>query len=187
MIGRIYGAVMAHLNRGHERIVLPPVHPDAADDSPTRRVPRGFVESSHGQTAGWLGPALNPFTIDDDPSKSDYRVGSFRLPEDVGSGRSADRKRLLMTQSKPRRDTWRQATRVERPGQTSRGHMTCWDKSQVHSKRSTSIAKNIRKCEPVMDITRTDRRFLRAVHAAVGSKPACRSSRSSGRMMGSQM
>ncbi len=54
-----------------------------------------FVESSHGQSAGWLGPALNPFTIDDDPSKSDYHVGSFRLPEDVGSGRSADRRRLL--------------------------------------------------------------------------------------------
>jgi hypothetical protein len=40
---------------------------------------------------------LNPFTIDDDPSKSDYRVGSFRLPEEVGSGRAEDRKRLLAT------------------------------------------------------------------------------------------
>ena len=56
-----------------------------------------FVESSHGQGAGWLGPALNPFTIDDDPSLPDYHVGDFRLPDDVGSGRLDDRKRLLET------------------------------------------------------------------------------------------
>ena len=63
-----------------------------------RPVPDGaprFVESSHGQGAGWLGPALNPFTIDDDPNRPDYHVGAFRLPDDVGSGRLDDRKRLL--------------------------------------------------------------------------------------------
>ncbi len=91
-----YGAVLSQLNRGRERTVLPPfvqMRPTIPDPAGAPR----FVESSHGQGAGWLGPALNPFTIDDDPSKSDYRVGAFRLPDDVGSGRSADRKRLLMT------------------------------------------------------------------------------------------
>jgi uncharacterized protein (DUF1501 family) len=53
-----------------------------------------FVELSHGQGAGWLGPALNPFTIDDDPSRPDYRVGEFRLPDGVGPDRFDDRFRL---------------------------------------------------------------------------------------------
>ncbi len=89
-----YGAVLAHLNKGNERTVLPPfiqMRPTIPDPAGAPR----FVESSHGQSAGWLGPALNPFTIDDDPSKPDYHVGSFRLPEEVGSGRSGDRRRLL--------------------------------------------------------------------------------------------
>ena len=89
------GAVLASLNRGRERTALPPF----IQFRPTIPQPEGaprFVESSHGQSAGWLGPALNPFTIDDDPSKSDYHVGAIRLPEEVGSGRAEDRKRLLM-------------------------------------------------------------------------------------------
>jgi hypothetical protein len=90
------GAVLAHLNKGQERTVLPPFVQMRPAIPPPNGSPR-FVESSHGQGAGWLGPALNPFTIDDDPSKSDYRVGSFRLPEEVGSGRAEDRKRLLAT------------------------------------------------------------------------------------------
>jgi hypothetical protein len=88
------GAVLASLNRGRERTALPPF----IQFRPTIPEPQGaprFVESSHGQSAGWLGPALNPFTIDDDPSKSDYHVGSIRLPEEVGSGRAEDRRRLL--------------------------------------------------------------------------------------------
>jgi hypothetical protein len=87
-----YGAVLAHLNRGHERTWLPPL----VQLRPT--IPNGaprFVESSAGQGAGWLGPALNPFTIDHDPNRPDYDIGEFRLPEEVGSGRFEDRRRLL--------------------------------------------------------------------------------------------
>lgn len=87
-----YGAVLAHLNKGRERTALPPLiqfRPTIPDGAPR------FVEQSAGQGAGWLGPALNPFTIDDDPSRPEYRVGDFRLPEDVGSGRFEDRRRLL--------------------------------------------------------------------------------------------
>ncbi len=39
-------------------------------------VPAGaprFVESSHGQGAGWLGPSLNPLTLDDDPNREGFR------------------------------------------------------------------------------------------------------------------
>src|SRR5215218_8580411 len=91
-----YGAVLSRLNRAGERgrTGLPPfvqMRPTVPEGAPR------FVESSHGQGAGWLGPALNPFTIDDDPNRPDYRVGAFRLPEDVGSGRFEDRRRLLRT------------------------------------------------------------------------------------------
>jgi hypothetical protein len=87
-----YGAVLAHRNRGRERSCLPPfvqMRPTIPDGAPR------FVEQSAGQGAGWLGPALNPFTIDHDPSRPDYTVGDFRLPDDVGSGRLDDRRRLL--------------------------------------------------------------------------------------------
>jgi hypothetical protein len=87
-----YGAVLARQGRGQERTSLPPfvqMRPTVPDGAPR------FVESSHGQGAGWLGPTLNPFTIDDDPNRPDYHVGSIRLPDDVGSGRFADRQRLL--------------------------------------------------------------------------------------------
>lgn len=90
------GAVLASLNKGRERTALPPFIQFRPTIPPPMGAPR-FVESSHGQSAGWLGPALNPFTIDDDPSRSDYRVGSIRLPEEVGSGRAEDRQRLLRT------------------------------------------------------------------------------------------
>ena len=70
------GAVLSRLGRG--RGPLPPfvsMRPKLPGD-----VPR-FVEESHGQCAGWLGPALRP--ADDRrtiPSRPDYRVGEFALP-----------------------------------------------------------------------------------------------------------
>lgn len=89
-----YGAVLAHLNQGRETTPLPPF----VQFRPT--IPNGaprFVEQSHGQSAGWLGPALNPFTIDLDPSLPDYHVGSFGLPDSVGLHRFQHRAQLLQT------------------------------------------------------------------------------------------
>ena len=89
-----YGAVLAHLRRGHERTALPSyvqMRPEIPDGAPR------FVEQSHGQGAGWMGPALSPFTIDHDPSKPDYHVGEFRLPDGLSFGRLADRRRLLQS------------------------------------------------------------------------------------------
>ena len=57
-------------------------------------VPR-FVEQSHGQFAGWLGPTWDPLTIDADPSRPDYRVGEVEPLEGVGEDRMNHRKSLL--------------------------------------------------------------------------------------------
>jgi hypothetical protein len=93
-----FGAVLARLNGGHERTALPPF----VQMRPT--VPAGaprFVESSHGQGAGWLGPSLNPLTLDDDPNRAGFRpeaaLGALSLPDELPPGRFADRRRLLAT------------------------------------------------------------------------------------------
>jgi Protein of unknown function (DUF1501) len=89
------GAVLARLNRGRERSPLPPfvqMRPEVPNGSPR------FVEQSHGQGAGWLGPVWNPLTIDDDPNLPAFRsagVAAVRLPDDLGPGRLDDRRRLL--------------------------------------------------------------------------------------------
>jgi hypothetical protein len=85
-----YGAVLAKLGRG--RGPLPPFI------SMMPRVPNGaprFVEESHGQGAGWLGPMQEPMRIDADGSKPDYRVGEFSLHADVPLART-DCRRLLL-------------------------------------------------------------------------------------------
>jgi len=91
-----FGAVLARLNGGRERTALPPF----VQMRPT--VPQGaprFVESSHGQGAGWLGPSLNPLTLDDDPSRAGFRpeatLGALSLPDGLALGRLEDRRRLL--------------------------------------------------------------------------------------------
>lgn len=89
-----YGAVLSHIRGGDVQNALPAfiqMRPEIPDGAPR------FVEQSHGQGAGWLGPALNPFTIDHDPSRPDYKVGEFRLPDSVGPGRFAGRRQLLET------------------------------------------------------------------------------------------
>src|SRR5205823_12076555 len=85
-----YGAVLARLGRGHG--LLPPfvsMMPKVPDGAPR------FVESSHGQGAGWLGPLHEPLRIDADASRPDYRVGAFELHADVPRERSQRRRALL--------------------------------------------------------------------------------------------
>jgi len=60
-------------------------------------VPNGaprFVEQTHGQGAGWLGPMYNPFRIDDDASLPGYRVGEFALTPDLPAARLHGRRDL---------------------------------------------------------------------------------------------
>lgn len=84
-----YGAVMAHLGRGKPPlppyVSMMPVVPNGA--------PR-FVESSHGQGAGWLGPLFDPMRIDADASKPDYRVGEFDLRAELPLPRTNERQSL---------------------------------------------------------------------------------------------
>jgi hypothetical protein len=93
-----FGAVLARLGGGHERTALPPF----VQMRPT--VPAGaprFVELSHGQGAGWLGPTWNPLTLDDDPNRAGFRpdaaLGALCLPDELPPGRFEDRRRLLAT------------------------------------------------------------------------------------------
>ncbi|GAC1466224.1 MAG: DUF1501 domain-containing protein [Isosphaeraceae bacterium] len=93
-----FGAVLARLNRGRERTALPPfvqMRPTVPEGAPR------FVEQSHGQTAGWLGPTFNPLTLDDDPNRIGYRpesaLGALSLPEGLVADRFVDRRALLQT------------------------------------------------------------------------------------------
>src|SRR5438132_9050411 len=85
-----YGAILALLRRGQG--VLP------ANVSMMPLVPNGaprFVEQSHGQGAGWLGPIYNPMRIDGDGSRPDYPVGELALHADLTALRTGGRQQLL--------------------------------------------------------------------------------------------
>jgi hypothetical protein len=104
-----YGAVLSWLGRG--RGPLPP----AVSMMPI--VPNGaprFVEESHGQDAGWLGPVHHPMRIDADASKPDYRVGEFSLRADVPRPRADGRRLLLRQLDRQRRGLQTQAEAAAR-------------------------------------------------------------------------
>ena len=85
-----YGAVLSKLGRGAGP--LPPYV------SMMPAVPNGaprFVEQSHGQGAGLLGPLYDPMRIDADGSKPGYRVGEFAPSGDLDAARLGDRRGLL--------------------------------------------------------------------------------------------
>ncbi len=104
-----YGAVLARLGRGQGP--LPPFV------SMMPRVPNGaprFVESSHGQGAGWLGPLCEPLRIDADASKPDYRVGELSLRAEIPAARSRRRQELLSRLDAQRRRLADDAERAAR-------------------------------------------------------------------------
>lgn len=94
-----YGAVLSHLGRGKgplpPNVSMMPVVPNGA--------PR-FVEESHGQGAGWLGPLHAPLRIDADASKPDYKVAEFALHADVPLVRTERRSALLRDLQRQVRD-----------------------------------------------------------------------------------
>jgi uncharacterized protein (DUF1501 family) len=84
-----YGAVLSKLGRGQNP--LPPfvtMMPKVPDGSPR------FVEQSHGQGAGWLGPRHDPLRIDEDPSRADY-LQEFALRANVPAA-ILDRRQALL-------------------------------------------------------------------------------------------
>lgn len=91
------GSVVSRMGLG--RPPLPPfvsMRPKLPND-----VPR-FVEESHGQFAGWLGPTFDPLTIDADPSLPDYRVGDFAPQPGLSNDRLNSRQSLLDAMRNPR-------------------------------------------------------------------------------------
>jgi hypothetical protein len=87
-----FGSILAKLGRGRGPlppfVSMMPVVPNGA--------PR-FVEQTHGQGAGWLGPVYNPMRIDADASLPDYRVGDFALRAELSPLRSDGRRGLLQS------------------------------------------------------------------------------------------
>jgi uncharacterized protein (DUF1501 family) len=85
-----YGAVLAKLGRGTGP--LPPyvsMMPEVPDGAPR------FVEQSHGQGAGVLGPEYDPLRIDADGSSREYKVGEVALRADLDADRLGGRRGLL--------------------------------------------------------------------------------------------
>lgn len=85
-----FGSVLTRL--GYGKGPLPPFV------SMMPKVPNGaprFVEESHGQGGGWLGPLYHPLRIDADASKPDYSVGELALHAEVPKQRVDRRQELL--------------------------------------------------------------------------------------------
>jgi hypothetical protein len=49
----------------------------------------------HGQTAGWLGSAHEPFFLNADPARPDFKVADLEVPQDATGFRLDARKKLL--------------------------------------------------------------------------------------------
>jgi len=130
------GAVLSRLGRGRGPlppfVSMMPVVPNGA--------PR-FVEQSHGQGAGWLGPTLDPMRIDEDASLPTYKVGDFALHPDVPEVRSDRRRELL-------RDIDRQLRDLE-----SRGQLAA---AQSHYDRAFSLLSS-RGAVEAFDLSREPR------------------------------
>lgn len=86
-----YGAVLSRLRPGLRQSALPPyvqMRPELPDAAPR------FVESSHGQGGGWMGPNFEPMTIDENPALADYRPAALSLPDGLTLERLGGRRAL---------------------------------------------------------------------------------------------
>ncbi|MFO0969875.1 MAG: DUF1501 domain-containing protein [Gemmataceae bacterium] len=98
-----FGSVLASLGRGVGP--LPPyvsMMPIVENGAPR------FVEQSHGQGAGFLGPVFNPMRIDEDASKPNYRVGELALRGELSALRTGGRRGLLDSLDRQRAEMERQ-------------------------------------------------------------------------------
>lgn len=130
-----YGAVLAKLGRG--RGPLPPFVSMMPKVPGPNGAPR-FVEQSHGQGGGWLGPMFDPLRIDDDATSPAYKVGELALSAEVPLSRTQRRKELLA-----RLDVQRQ--RMERSVEMTAG-------SALHERAMSLLAD--RRAVEAFDLTR---------------------------------
>jgi len=84
-------SVLARLGRGGLGALPPAINlmPHSPDKAPR------FVEETHGQGSGWLGPVWQPMRIEADPSSLGYSVGEITPSPDILGGRMDDRAGLL--------------------------------------------------------------------------------------------
>jgi hypothetical protein len=91
-----FGSVLAKIGRGTPPLpAFIQMRPKLEND-----VPR-FIEQSHGQFAGWLGPVWDPLTIDANPAGASYRVGDFDKLDSVTSSRLRNRQQLMSQFDRP--------------------------------------------------------------------------------------
>lgn len=106
-----YGAVLAKLKPNSRQSALPPyvqMRPELPDAAPR------FVESSHGQGGGWMGPNYEPMTIDDNPALASYRPAALSLPDGLSLERLGGRKALANAMEQARFG-WQQSPWVANP------------------------------------------------------------------------
>ena len=84
-------SVLASMGRGAGSPLPPAINlmPHSPDKAPR------FVEETHGQGSGWLGPVWQPMRIDANPNAADYTVGEITPSADLAGMRMEDRARLL--------------------------------------------------------------------------------------------
>ena len=84
-------SVLARLGRGASSALPPAINlmPHSPDKAPR------FVESTHGQGSGWLGPVWQPMRIDADPSSPGYSIGEITPAIELAGGRMAQRADLV--------------------------------------------------------------------------------------------
>ena len=137
-----YGAVMARLRPQSRRSALPPyvqMRPEIPDAAPR------FVESSHGQGSGWMGPNYEPMTIDDNPALATYHPATLSLPDGLTLERLGGRRALS--------DALEKALLPLQPSP--------WTRSPIPAAMATHYARahsilNDRKSLEAFDLTRED-------------------------------
>ena len=84
-------SVLARMGRGGSNALPPAINlmPHSPDKAPR------FVEETHGQGAGWLGPVWQPMRIDADPNSAGYSVGEITPSADLAGPRMSDRAGLV--------------------------------------------------------------------------------------------
>lgn len=84
-------SVLAKLGRGAGNALPPAINlmPHSPDKAPR------FVEETHGQGAGWLGPVWQPMRIDANPNSGSYSVGEITPSADLVGSRMSDRAGLV--------------------------------------------------------------------------------------------
>ncbi|MBL8822586.1 MAG: DUF1501 domain-containing protein [Planctomycetia bacterium] len=85
------GSVLSRMGKGKKPLpAFVSMMPKVAGEGAPR-----FVEESHGQGAGWLGPVYQPMRIDSDASSPNYKVADFNLRADIPPERFERRRSLL--------------------------------------------------------------------------------------------